>query len=178
MPIETTDKSVTNSYFSDPSKDYIYKADINLYSRKFSGIFIVKKTSPDDHRVVFTTEMGNKIFDFSYRKDDFNIHFILDEIDKKIITNILRKDFLVLIKENVLVQDSFYYKSDTILETEIDKKQHYYFIATDGQLKKIVRTNNGKEKVKFLFTEINDNIAKNIQILHENLQLQIYLKAI
>ncbi len=112
--IETIDKSVTNSYFSDASKDYIYKADIDLYSRKFSGIFIVKKTGPNDHRVVFTTEMGNKVFDFSYGEDDFKINFILDEIDKKIITNILRKDFLVLIKENVLIQGSFQHQGDTI----------------------------------------------------------------
>ena len=177
--VEIVEKTIVNPYFSDSAKDYVYKADINLYKKKFSGIFIVKKTGKDQHRVVFTTEMGNKIFDFTYDKSDFKVNFILDKINKKVVVNVLRKDFKVLLKENPTIQSSFSSNDMAVFETEINKKKHYYhFDHPNGRLIKIVRTANGKEKVKFLFSEINDNIAKNIQILHENFQFRIRLKAI
>lgn len=49
-------KVVENLYFSNPEIDYVYKAKIKVYNKNFGGILIVKKTGPENHRVVFTTE--------------------------------------------------------------------------------------------------------------------------
>lgn len=85
-----------NPYFSDISMDYIYKAKINFGEKSFGGIFVVKKFGPEHHRVVFTTELGNKLFDFSFIKNEFRINFILSEMNKKILISLLKKDFLSL----------------------------------------------------------------------------------
>ena len=61
-----------NPYFSDASKDYIYKANIEAFGNFFGGIFIVKKLGEDHHRIAFTTEMGNKIFDFTFNNINRN----------------------------------------------------------------------------------------------------------
>jgi len=176
--IENTSKTtIHNPYFSDEAKDYIYKATIDVYKKSFGGIFIVKKIGNQHHRIVFTTELGNKIFDFSFIKDEFKVNFILDEMNKSILINILKKDFKVLIYEVLNVHKAYSFDSSKIYETEINNKKHFYFTA-NNQLNKIIRVGNGKEKVVFLFSEMNDFVTNNIEISHFNVKLNIKLKSI
>jgi hypothetical protein len=177
QPIETSGTSVTNPYFSDPEKDYVYKADIDLYRKTFSGILILKKLGVQHHRVVFTTEMGNTIFDFSFKGNDFIVNHILADINKKMVINLLKKDFRTLVTENPSVLNTFTSQDRFIFETKIDERKHYYH-AIDGNLEKIVQTKNRKKRVSFIFSAVNAEVAKNIQILHHNIKLSIRLKAI
>ncbi|WP_179008961.1 hypothetical protein [Winogradskyella forsetii] len=164
---------VQNPYFSSETKDYVYKANISVYNRGFSGIFIVKKIGKSNHRIVFTTEMGNKIFDFSIVNDTFKVNFILDALDKALLKNVLKKDFKALIKEELPVVKSYLSQDTLIYETKLDNKKHFYFKSQ--KLDKIVRVGNGKEKVAFLFSEISDTIANQIKIEHSNIKLRIHL---
>ncbi|TMM58530.1 hypothetical protein FEE95_03610 [Maribacter algarum] len=168
---------IQNPYFSDASKDYVYKANIVAFGNSFSGIFIVKKLGEDHHRIAFTTEMGNKIFDFTFQGEDFKVNHILKKMDKKILINVLKNDFRVLVKENPSMEKTFQKDSNSIYETKIGNKKYYHFLSKE-KLNKVVRVGNGKEKVEFTFSEINDNIALHIQILHKNIELKISLKSI
>jgi len=168
---------VENPYFSYVSKDYIYKANIDAFGNSFGGIFIVKKMGQDHHRIAFTTEMGNKIFDFTFIGEEFKVNHILKEMDKKILINILRNDFTVLVKEHPSIEKLFQKNSNSMYRTSIGKKKYYHFLYKD-RLVKVVRVGSSKEKVEFTFSEIEDNIARQIQILHKNFNLKIILKAI
>jgi len=175
--LEISDKVITNPYFSDVAKDYVYKANIVFYDKSFGGLFIVKKIEENHHRVVFTTEMGAKIFDFSFHYNEFKVNYILDEMDKKILLNILEKDFRVLVREKEKTITKSIKNNSELLETKIVSKK-YYYLFNKGILNKIARTNNGKEKVVFLFSKISDASAENIKILHNNIKLSINLKSI
>ena len=120
--------------------------------------------------------MGNTLFDFSFNKSNFKVNYILDDLNKKILINILKKDFEVLITENLITEEAYIQHDKTIKKGTLNKKIYYYFEAP--QIHKIVRANNKKEKVRFLFTEISDNIAQKIQIIHSNIKLTITLKSI
>lgn len=173
--IQTTSNNVIhNPYFSNEKKDYVYKANITVYDNNFSGIFIVKKLGEANHRIVFTTEMGNKIFDFSFLNDAFKVNFIIETMNKAILINILKKDFMALVQEKLTVHKSYTLQDTLVYETALSNKKHFYFKTQ--QLDKIVRINNGKEKVAFIFSEINDAIANKIKILHSNIKLEINLK--
>lgn len=176
---ETTvqEQGLRNPYFANATKDYIYKANIEAFGNSFSGIFIVKKLGEHDHRIAFTTEMGNKIFDFSFQGTNFKVNHILKKLDKKIITNVLKNDFKVLITRNPSVEKTFGKNQKRIYKTVINSKKYYYFVSNDSLIQ-TYRVHNGKEKVKFIFSEINENLANNIQILHQNLKLNIILKAL
>lgn len=174
--LNTRNSNISNPYFSNQDIDYIYKANIDVYNKNFGGIFIVKKLGNRNHRIVFTTEMGNKLFDFSFIKNEFKVNYILDELNKNILINILKKDFKVLIEDNLDVANTYSSPDETVFKTNINNKKHYYFKSQ--QLNKIVRVGNGKEKVIFLFSDINDNIAGQIQILHSNIRLEINLKSL
>lgn len=173
---EEVNNHISNLYFSNPDIDYVYKANIEVYDNNFGGIFIVKKLGERNHRIVFTTEMGNKLFDFSFIKDDFKVNFILDDLNKSILLNILKKDFKVLIEENLDVTNIYSSPDETIFETSLNKKKHYYY--KKQELNKIIRVKGKKEKVRFFFSEISDNFAKKIQIEHSNIKLKINLKSI
>jgi len=167
-------KTVLNPYFSNPDEDYVYKAKIDAFDKSFGGIFIIKKLSNQHHRIVFTTELGNTIFDFEFQEENFKINRILPEMDKKLLINVLKRDFLALIREKPNISE-FYSKNGTVItEALILSKKHYYYFDKDT-LSKIVRTNNGKERVSFLFSGINDNIVQEIQIMHQNFKLKIVL---
>lgn len=175
--VASTTQVVLKPYFSDPEKDYVYKANITVYDKNFGGIFIVKKIIDDHHRVAFTTEMGSKIFDFSFEGEEFKVNAILEEMDKKLLINILKKDFRALIKEKLPVLKRYRSGENEIFQSEIAKKT-YFVYKKNGELTELIRTGHGKEKVAFHFSEINDNIAKKIKILHKNIKLDIKLTSI
>ena len=176
-PTVTSRVSILNPYFSDTAQDYIYRANIKAFDKNFSGIFIVKKLGIEHHRIAFTTELGNKIFDFTFEGDKFKVNHIVKELDKKLLINVLRNDFEVLVKENPLLEKTFVYKKDTVYQTTILGKDHFHF-CRQKQLYKITQIKRGKHKVEFLFSEINDDLANYIEINHRNLRLSIRLKSI
>jgi len=176
-PTELRKVKIENPYFSDATQDYVYKATIHAFDQRFGGLLIIKKLGLEHHRIVFTTEMGNTIFDFTLQGSDFRVNRILKEMDRKIVLSLFRKDFEVLIKAQAPVKKAFTDGSHVVFEADNRHKKYYYFYI-DHQLKKIVRTGNGNEKVSFQFSGIKGNIATQIHIDHSNIELQIALKAL
>lgn len=173
---ENSENIVVNPYFANPNHDYIYKAYIDVFDQHFGGIFIVKKTGDLQHRVVFTTEMGNKLLDFSFDKEDFKVNYILDDLNKKILINILMDDFKALITENISSKATYIFNNETVNQTSIKNKVYYYY--KNPEIYKIVRVKHGKENVRFLFSEISNTIAQQIEIVHLNIKLKITLKSL
>ena len=170
--------TMVNPYFSNPSMDYIYKAKINFGEKSFGGIFVVKKLGPDHHRVVFTTEMGNKLLDFSFIKNEFRINFILSEMNKKMLINLLKKDFFVLTHENVNILNHYRKMGDsTYFEAKI-RNNTYFYLTRDERLHKILETKGSKGKSDYIFIELENDHAGEIKIRHKNIGLTIDLKAI
>src|SRR5690606_37657470 len=79
----TTISEYDNPYFSDTSKDYVYKANMEIYGRNLGGIVVIKKINEDIHRVVFTTDFGNKMLDFEISSDSFKVNLFVDGMDNK-----------------------------------------------------------------------------------------------
>lgn len=175
--IENAPKKNLNPYFSDVSKDYVYKAKVEAFDKTFGGLFIVKKLGPQHHRVVFTTEIGNTLFDFTFQKDDFKVNRILKEMDRKLLINILKRDFKALFSAHPPVLQTFKNKEDFMYAVKIISKKHYFY-RTDDSLQKIARVGSGKEKVIFSFSEIKNDLAGKIRISHKTFPLTITLTQI
>ncbi|SRX52950.1 hypothetical protein [Aequorivita sp. CIP111184] len=168
---------VENPYFSNSEIDYVYKAKIEVYKKNLGGILIVKKLGPENHRIVFTTEFGSKLFDFQFEGDTFIKHFIAEDLDKKFIVNILKDDFKVLVNESSKVLEVYESKNERIYKTQADKNFNFYFLEDRSEkLKKIVNTTKTKEKVEIDFISSEDNIADIIAIKHNNIKLTIDLE--
>lgn len=169
--------SYTVPYFSDSKTDYVYKTNISVYGNELSGIFIAKKINDTTHRIVFTTEFGNKLMDFEISETDFKVNSIVSELDRKILINTLREDFRVLLKKEYQIQEQFENESDDIYKSADAKRDNYIFISKkDQKLEKIVHSSKTKEKFTLLFSSENNIFAEKIQIIHQNIKLKIVLQ--
>lgn len=167
------------TYFSNPETDYVYKAHIAIYGKDFGGIFIAKKINDTLYRAALTTDFGNKLFDFEITDDSFKVNYILEELDRKIIVNTLKRDFMLLLKKKHVVTGQYEDAESTIYKSKNGKRYNYLFIdKKTGRLSKIVNTTKAKEKIVVNFSEENDILAKNIVIDHKNIKLKIELNYI
>lgn len=166
----------TATYFADLSVDYVYKAQISVYGNDFGGIFIAKRIDDTTHRVAFTTEFGNKLFDFTITDNDFKVNYILEELDRKIILNTLKKDFMLLLKKKHEVTGVYENSDYTVYTSKSGKRNNYLFTDNKtGRLKQIINATKAKEKVIITFEGQSNMLADKININHKNIQLDIAL---
>jgi len=176
--VAPTEASYKNLYFSDLSKDYVYKAKIEVYGNSFGGIWVVKKLNQAHYRIVFTTEFGNKIFDFELENADFKVNFILPDLKKKLIINTLKKDFQILLKEDNQVYRKYEAARQIVYQSKYNNRYNFHFTDADSQtLNKIVHRGKVKEKIVMHIEATTPTKAKKISIQHQNIKLQIDLKA-
>ena len=177
LEVDLSKNTIENAYFSDESKDYVYKAKIEVYGNNFGGILIIKKQSESKHRVVFTTEFGNKLFDFLYEGDEFTLNYIVEELDKKMIVNTLQKDFKILISERQKVNNQYQSEDFEVYQTTDSNRNNFYFFnKKSATLDKIVNASKSKEKLEILFDNIEGKNANSIVINHKNIKLNIELE--
>jgi len=168
--------SYTVPYFSDSKTDYVYKTNITVYGNELSGIFIAKKINDTTHRVVFTTEFGNKLMDFEISETSFKVNSIVAELDRKILINTLKEDFRLLLKKDYLIQEQYESEENNIYKSADGKLDNYLFLSKkDQKLEKIVHSSKTKEKFTLFFNSENNIFAEKIQIIHQNIKLKIEL---
>lgn len=171
------EKTVYNvPYFANSEIDYVYKANISVYDNNLSGIFIAKKINETTHRVVFTTEFGNKLLDFEISETDFKVNSIVDELNRKILINTLKTDFRLLLKKQFLIKEQFEDAENKVYKSEAEARINYLFVSKlEEKLLKIIYSNKRKKKININFTSENNTFAESIVIQHDNIKLKIEL---
>ncbi len=171
-----THQEIKNPYFSNPEFDYVYKTNIDLYTHSFSGILIVKKIGKTTHRLLFTSQFGNTLFDIEFYSNGYKVNSIIKELNRKIILNTLISDFSVLLRERFTNYESYSTNTSKVLKTEEDKRINYYFYnPSDSKLLKIKNTTLYKEKFEILFDKTKEDFAEEIAINHFTIKLKIKL---
>ncbi|MDQ0592527.1 hypothetical protein QFZ37_000896 [Chryseobacterium ginsenosidimutans] len=174
-PVSSSEKTVENLYFSS-SEDYVYKCQMDIYKNHVSGILIIKKINATTHRVVLTSDFGNKLIDFEISENDFKLNYVLPDLDKKIVINFLKNDFQHLLKQKYPVTESFENESSKIYLSKIDNKSYYLFFNKENYLlKQIVYTKNKKEKIDFTFDAKKHIFADSLNLQHKDYKINIKL---
>ncbi len=162
-------------YFSNAAVDYVYKANIVVYGNELSGIFIAKKINETTHRVVFTTEFGNKLLDFEISENNFKVNTIVEELNRKILINTLKTDFRLLLRKQYTIEQEFSNVKEVVYKAKDSDEYNYLFVSKDGKLSRIAHTNKRKEKINLHFISENNIFAEKIVIQHNNIKLRIEL---
>lgn len=169
-------KIVAIPYFSNSDTDYVYKANISVYGNELTGIFIAKKINETTHRVVFTTEFGNKLLDFEISENDFKVNSIAEELDRKILINTLKNDFRLLLRKQYLIEEQFENAKDKVYKSREGNMYNFLFVSkTNKKQYKIVHSSRTKEKISISFDSENDIFAERIILQHRNIKLKIEL---
>jgi hypothetical protein len=174
-PISNSEKEVENLYFSS-NEDYVYKCQMEVYGNDISGILIIKKISETAHRVVMTSDFGNKMIDFEISENDFKLNYVLADLDKKKVINFLKNDFQELLRQKYQVAESFENENSNIFRSELNKKNYYlYFNKENSLLTQIVYTKKRKEKINFSFEAKKPTFAETIRLEHKDFKIDIKL---
>ena len=109
------------------------------------------------------------------------MYYIYKEMNKKPVIKTLRKDFKLILMNNLNEKGAYALKNDSLVyHTFPDGKDHYYYI-TDKNCKQMVRMERGSSK-KVVMTAIAQNIEQGIPdtigISHTNFNFEIGLKRI
>ena len=174
-----TEEYIMNSYFSNISTDYIYKANFEILNNNFGGILIIKKIRQHTYRVVFTTEFGNKLFDLELENGNVEINYIVDELNRELILNMISKDFKTLLLEKARIDAQYNGDTDCILRASFNETKHYYVVLKETSvLTKIISSTKNKENLSIDFLEIKGGIATSILVSHKKFNAKLKLNYI
>ena len=75
-----------------------FTAGVDVMGRRITGLLIVKNMESGGTRVVMTSEAGVTFFDFEFTPErNFKVHRIIPQLDRKVVVNLLREDFGLLL---------------------------------------------------------------------------------
>jgi hypothetical protein len=172
--------SSTKSIFGENFSSFLFKTNIRIYGNDVSGLLVTKQMEPKDYRIIFTTELGMKLFDFEFKDTSFTLHYCVPQFNRPKLIKTIKEDIEILLMNNLymkgyhdLVDKDYLYD---IREYNFGKYYNYYF--TEKSTKQIERIENSKKQVKkveFLMNDYKDGFPNNIIIKHYNIKLKIEL---
>ncbi|MCC2591312.1 hypothetical protein [Chryseobacterium sp. MFBS3-17] len=164
-----------NLYFSDLKTDYLYKMRMEIYGHNLSGLLIIKKISPEKHRVVLTTDFGNKMLDFEISQSEFQMHYAAPAMDRKVVRKILEQDFRLLLTPKFYIQTSVDDTEQSIYTAAQNGRTVNLYYNSEGLLTNLQQLRRGKEQLVFSFEGKSPIFADAVQLIHKDISLQIEL---
>lgn len=128
-----------------------FTAGVDVMGRRITGLLLVKNMETGGTRMVMTSEAGVTFFDFEFTDDQkFKVHRIIPQLDRKIVVNLLREDFGLLLGmpfrggsiEGRSMNNELYFGAK-------QKKRTAYFI-TDPDCSTLLRLELGSQRKKMV----------------------------
>lgn len=167
----TIDTTVQNPYFSELNEERLYRATIHFYGKELTGMFVAKRISQDDQRIVLTSDLGNTLFDITISKDHHVVNYVMQDLNRKIILNTLIRDFKALTQPDYHI-DHQNLTHREFLSIHADRR---YFLTIDDQgiLSSIEIASKYKTKFEIQFK--TDSLGKldRFQIKHHGIKLNM-----
>lgn len=161
----------------------LYKTEINVIGNYLSGLLLIKKMPDSSTRLLFSNEMGFKFFDFEFSNNgEFKVHYILKKMDRKAVIKTLRKDFEIVLMQNLDYSNASIKKNDSgIFYYTFPQKKGFNYYITDSSANELIRmerTSKRKTIVTVVSQNYNNGLPDSIGITHHKFDFTIGLKRI
>jgi hypothetical protein len=162
----------------------LYKAQIYLFNKYFTGLLLHKQTDSATAHLVFVTEVGMKMFDMEIKKDSLKMAYCFGPMNKPKITNLLESDMGVILLYPLLNKTAKIYinrkQENTLYVTKEKGRKYFYYTQVNSPriAKTLVR---GKlfTKQKTVYKYGVDNLPESVSLKHKGLlRLKIKLNRI
>jgi hypothetical protein len=168
------------SIFGDNFNSFLFKTNITVYGKDFSGLLVTKQMSPQDYRVIFTTELGMKLFDFEFKDTSFTLHYCVPQFNKPKLLKTIREDIRILLMNGIKEKqaDQLVDRKNLfdVFRVKDGKMYNYYFIEkSSGHLVKIEHSKKQVKKIIFTLNNYENGFPATILIRHYNIKLKIEL---
>jgi len=172
---EPTEREVVNPYFSALDTDYAYRADVEVYGKELSGLFMVKRMDSVAHRMVLTTDFGNTLIDMTIGNEQFKVNYVMEDLDRKMVLKLLQEDFNTLLSPQQQAIVHHRLVSQDVYQVKGKSDAYYFMDKESGYLSKIVKASPRKEQVVYEFKTSDGKTADQIEIIHKSIRLKIRL---
>lgn len=166
--------------FGDNFNSFLFKTNITVYGKDFSGLLVTKQMAPQDYRVIFTTELGMKLFDFEFRDTSFTLHYCVPQFNRPKLLKTIRQDIEMLLMNNLKAQTFENYTDPkglyNVAKTKSEGMYNYYF--TEQGSKHLVKIEHSKKRIKktiFTLNRYENDFPQNVLIQHCDIKLKIEL---
>lgn len=160
----------------------LYNTNVNVIGNHLSGILIIKRMADSSLRMVFSNEAGFKFFDFEFAADgSFKVHAIIDKMNKKAVIKTLRKDFELVLLQNLDKSQSRVLSGDSVTYYDFGRGKDHYYYVTDTACKELLWMERGSKRKKILRAisqSMSSGIPDTIGITHNNFNFDIGLRRI
>jgi hypothetical protein len=159
-----------------------YNATVDVIGKHISGLLLFKTMPDSSMRIVFTNEVGVTFFDFEFKKDGtFKAHQIIEQMNRKAVINLLRKDFeLIMMRGLASKKLKGYQQNDEVFYALDGKKETDYFI-TDKDCASLLRVEKGSKRKKKVEVTLWGSLGQapdSVHLKHFTFDMQIGLKKI
>lgn len=180
IPVASTEALPLKPIFGDHFNSFLFKTNLTVYGKRFSGLLVTKQLQPADYRVIFTTELGMKLFDFEFTDTAFTLHYCVPQFNRPALLKTIQQDLEILLMTKRSSQTITYLKDEggnyTIGKTGKEKFCNYYFREQNSlHLLKIEHAKGQVKKTTFVLEKYTDDIPERIVIQHHDIKLKIEL---
>ena len=159
----------------------LFNMQIDYKEKNLTGLLIVQPEENGFMRAIFTTLFGMTIFDFSFDETEFRINRCMEQMQKKMVLKLLKKDFRTLFLYNVpSFFDAKVYERKTIAGYKIktkDGKGYFLTNKTGKQLQKIEMP-GCITLLRLDYQDYNNTFPERIQLSHPKIKLSMQLDKI
>lgn len=166
--------------FGENFNSFLFKTNIRVYGKDFSGLLVTKQMQPNDYRVIFTTELGMKLFDFEFKDTTFTLHYCVPQFNRPALLKTIQKDIEILLMnetKNKTAEVLTDQKNNALVyKFEDNKFDNYYFTEkSTNHIFKIEHAKKNTKKTTFDLNNYSDQFPSNIMIKHHDIKLKIEL---
>lgn len=165
-------RTVQNLYFSDPGREYLYRADISFNAHRKNGILVARRINDSTHRVVLATDFGNTLMDIEVGPRHYKINRLEKSLDRPVARRTLLKDFRLLFASECFAANA----TDTSFECVLSAGESAFVTLNSRGLLEILASGRQKNPtVRIAFEAENDTFARKITLFHGRIPLVIEL---
>jgi len=170
---DTYQKEKTGEYIANPYfgiGEYQLRATIEAYGHSFNGVLAIK-TATYFHIVALTTDFGNTLLKFYYKRGEgWRVDYIAEPLDRKPLIKLLQRDFQDLLEAD-RYGDKYIHNQEVAYVVTEGKRKVYLF---ENQNKKIYQQlNTKKSKPYTTFTAHYRQTGELSQIVIEHHTLSV-----
>jgi hypothetical protein len=155
-----------------------YNASVDVMGRHFSGLLLIKNIRENEQRVVFTNEAGLTFFDFEFSDDEFVVHTVVSQFDRRAVIRTLHMDLGLLLAVPFRTDRFISYESaDKRYFAVEEKNETAYFITSKdcASLQGLELGNKRRATVSITFPGSSYPAPDTIFLKHYTFDLQVKL---
>lgn len=182
IPVNATKESpALKTIFGEHFHSFLFKTNLTIYGKDFSGLLMTKQMQPRDYRVIFTTELGMKLFDFEFTDTSFNLHYCVPQFNRPALLKVIQQDIQILLMAYPLSTpvETYTDKEHQYSISKVNQKEaytNYYFNEmTSLHLVKIEHARKNIKKTTFVLDQYLEDFPGQIRIQHHDIKLNITL---